>query len=452
MSSRQSRSSEQTHTNEEHHLHTHSALKKSKGNDLDTQQVNDPNYKPRGWVARSEFWTWNCFTVNMGTGAVAILVGGVQFPFNGQREIGTVFFMIDLVVFLINIIGVASRAIFHWANFKDSFFDHSDGTYIPCILLAVATLFVGIMDYGVPYCGFWLTRAMYVVYWVYVGCSLAIALILECTLRGHQRKLDTITPADCLLFFPLMLSGTIGSALATKLPLHEAGHIIIISYWLQGMGMMLSILKCSVWMARNMLRVNPAPSSLPGYLIAVGPPGFTAFAFLNLGNLAVDAFPASNILTSSNGGQIFQVVSVWYSLILLGLGLYILLSTLTIWIFGQALDRQVEWSMGWWSFTFPLTGFFMAMAQLGAQLPSKTFKVIQVVGCLAVAVAWLINFTMTLYSIFISRTLGMPKLPKKDDEDEGYEKDDRAAQPGPTQWGIRQSDGKAAWASTSIDA
>lgn len=40
----------------------------------------------------------------MGTGAVAILVGGVQFPFNGQREIGTVFFMIDLVVFLINII------------------------------------------------------------------------------------------------------------------------------------------------------------------------------------------------------------------------------------------------------------------------------------------------------------------------------------------------------------
>ncbi|OXC58360.1 hypothetical protein C358_06228 [Cryptococcus neoformans MW-RSA852] len=248
-----------------------------------------------------------------------------------------------------------------------------------------------------------------------------------------------------------MLSGTIGGALATKLPLHEAGHIIIISYWLQGMGMMLSILKCSVWMARNMLRVNPAPSSLPGYLIAVGPPGFTAFAFLNLGNLAVDAFPASNILTSSNGGQIFQVVSVWYSLILLGPGLYILLSTLTIWIFGQALDRQVEWSMGWWSFTFPLTGFFMAMAQLGAQLPSKTFKVIQVVGCLAVAVAWLINFTMTLYSIFISRTLGMPKLPKKD-EDEGYEKDDRAAQPGPTQWGIRQSDGKAAWASTSIDA
>lgn len=44
------------------------------------------------------------------------------------------------------------------------------------------------------------------------------------------------------------------------------------------------------------------------------------------------------------------------------------------------------------------------------------------------------------------------QITQKDDEDEGYEKDDRAAQPGPTQWGIRQSDGKAAWASTSIDA
>lgn len=47
------------------------------------------------------------------------------------------------------------------------------------------------------------------------------------------------------------------------------------------------------------------------------PTVFRSLAFLNLGNLAVDAFPASNILTSSNGGQIFQVVSVWYSLILL---------------------------------------------------------------------------------------------------------------------------------------
>lgn len=252
-----------------------------------------------------------------------------------------------------------------------------------------------------------------------------------------------------------MLSGTIGSALANKLPLQEAGYVIIISYWLQGMGMMLSLLKCSVWMARNMLRVNPPPSSLPGYLIAVGPPGFTAFAFLNLGNLAVDAFPASNILASSNGGQIFQVVSVWYSFTLLGLALYILFSTLTIWVFGQALDRKVEWSMGWWSFTFPLTGFFMATAQLGAQLPSETFKVIQVVGCLAVTVAWFINFYMTLYSIFISRSLGMPTLSKKDEDEEGYEKYDRraaAAWPGQTQWGIRQSNGRAAWASTTIDA
>lgn len=80
-----------------------------------------------------------------------------------------------------------------------------------------------------------------------------------------------------------MLSGTIGSALANKLPLQEAGYVIIISYWLQGMGMMLSLLKCSVWMARNMLRVNPPPSSLPGYLIAVGPPGFTAFGEFSFG-------------------------------------------------------------------------------------------------------------------------------------------------------------------------
>lgn len=50
----------------------------------------------------------------------------------------------------------------------------------------------------------------------------------------------------------------------------------------------------------------------------------------------------------------------------------------------------------------------------------------------------------------------MPTLSKKDEDEEGYEKYDRAAaaaaRPGQTQWGIRQSNGRAAWASTTIDA
>lgn len=95
-------------------------------------------------------------------------------------------------------------------------------------------------------------------------------------------------------------------------------------------------------MHRNMTLPNPSTNSLPGYLMAVrrchlsarpspcmrteptcscstsqvGPPGFTAFAFLNLGKTAVDAFPASNILGGAEAGRIFLAVSVWFSVML----------------------------------------------------------------------------------------------------------------------------------------
>lgn len=96
--------------------------------------------------------------------------------------------------------------------------------------LAFATLFVGAMNYGVPYCGFWLTRAMMVLWVIYIAWGLLVALLLEWTIRGRNRHLSTITPADCLPVFPLMLAGTLGGALAKELPGGQAGYVIILSY------------------------------------------------------------------------------------------------------------------------------------------------------------------------------------------------------------------------------
>ncbi|WVR05515.1 hypothetical protein IAU60_002533 [Kwoniella sp. DSM 27419] len=388
---------------------------RKKGADTHTTERAKDAEPPRGWVERSQFWTWNCYTVNMGTGGVYILINGISFSFRGQHAIGSVVFIINLVLFLFNTAGMLTRLIAHPHSFYNSLFDHEDGTYLPCFGLAIATLFVGIIDFGVPYAGFWLVRTMEVVFFIYMAMSLVIALTLEITLRGRYRSLESITPADNLLFFPLMLSGTIGGALAGVMPDAQAGYIIIISYWFQGLGFMLSLLKLAVWQARAMLLPNPAPASVPGLLIAVGPPGFTAFAFLNAGQRAVEAFPAASILqTGGNGGQTFQIINVWFSLLLMGLATYFAFSVLTVWLFGQIVDRQVKWSMSWWSFTFPLTGYFMAFGQLGTQLPSDTLKVIQVFGTCWVTLAWLINLPMTVYHVFFARTVGMPK-PADDD-------------------------------------
>ncbi len=116
-----------------------------------------------------------------------------------------------------------------------------------------------------------------------------------------------------------MLAGTLGSGLVTHLPLHEQGYVIIFSYMAQSMGMFISLLKLSVWMARNMSYPNPGTVSLPGYLMAVGPPGFTAFAYLNLGQAAVEAFPASGLFGgAADAGTAFLYISTFFALVFWG--------------------------------------------------------------------------------------------------------------------------------------
>lgn len=70
-------------------------------------------------------------------------------------------------------------------------------------------------------------------------------------------------------------------------------------------------------MCRNQTQPNPSTNLLPSYLMAVGPPGFTAFAFLNLGQAAVEAFPSNNtILGGAEAGRVFLYVSVWWAFML----------------------------------------------------------------------------------------------------------------------------------------
>ncbi|KAK4701932.1 hypothetical protein P7C70_g4294, partial [Phenoliferia sp. Uapishka_3] len=270
------------------------------------------------WIARTEFWNFNMFTANMGTGAVEILVGGCAFDFHGKRAIGTIWFMFDFVLFFINIAGTVTRAWCHPKAFKKALYSHEYGLFLPCINLAFATIFVGVVDYGLPYCGEWLTRAWEVVWFIYIAAALAVFMFMETSVRGQLRSISTMTPADALPLFPLMLAGTLGSALAgaDKMPAHEAAYIIILSYCCQGMGFWLALLRLSIWTQRHLTFPNPPTNTFPGYLMAVGPMGFTAFAFINLGFTAQTAFPAANIMGGAEAGRVFFYVSVWFALTL----------------------------------------------------------------------------------------------------------------------------------------
>lgn len=105
-------------------------------------------------------------------------------------------------------------------------------------------------------------------------------------------------------------------------------------------------------MCRSILLPTPPPESIFQFLMAVGPPGYTALAYMYLARTARYAFPAAGLL-DEEAARIFQVISIWYSLPLFGLALYLWVTPLVLYTIGIIKIRKFQWTMAFWSLTFP---------------------------------------------------------------------------------------------------
>lgn len=288
-------------------------------------------------------------TVNLGTGAVSLLLGNT-FEWSGQRALGTVFFLLNLVVFIINVGLQCARAWLHPRAFRASVSNPAEALFMPTAVLAFATIFVDMTVYATPYVGFWLTKTLLVVWFCYGFTALAVAGVLQWALYDQQRDLITVTPAECLPVLPFMLTGTLGSALALQLPDYEASYCIIISYMIQGGYYLIALQKLTVWMHRNIRLGHPSDKRIvPIFLMAVGPPGFTAYAFLTLGERAVTVFASQGILPllGPDVGRLVLGGSVVLSLAFFGQCTWYIAATLIMWVKPMLVTRRVEWGMAW---------------------------------------------------------------------------------------------------------
>jgi hypothetical protein len=83
---------------------------------------------------------------------------------------------------------MSARAYFHPAAFRNSFSHPVEALFFPTCLLAIATLYVGMLAYAVPYVGFWLVRTLLVVWFVYIAASIGCSALLQWTLCVRARS------------------------------------------------------------------------------------------------------------------------------------------------------------------------------------------------------------------------------------------------------------------------
>jgi len=130
--------------------------------------------------------------------------------------------------------------------------------------------------------------------------------------------------------------------------------------------------------------------------VAVGPPGFTGLALINLGANARVILPLHN-LVSATAGEVWYAASVMVALMLFGLAIFLVLfAALPYW---SKVNKSLDDVLSYWALTFPNVGWISTLGTLGNVLGIPFFSEIQVFFVILMVVIWciLIVFTITAF-------------------------------------------------------
>lgn len=125
---------------------------------------------------RLSHFTWAWFEVTMSTGAIATLLGQQPFMFNGLRTIGKMFFILDLVLFLLFCTLISIRFIMKPSALKRSLHHPHESFFFGTFWVSIALILYSIQVYGVQSTGPWLVKALEVCFWLYAGCALLVVI------------------------------------------------------------------------------------------------------------------------------------------------------------------------------------------------------------------------------------------------------------------------------------
>ncbi|KAI9731823.1 MAG: hypothetical protein M1818_007688 [Claussenomyces sp. TS43310] len=320
-----------------------------------------------GFKERMHHFTWTWFTLTMSTGGLALLLSATPHRFNGLNTIGTVFFILNLVFFVILVAGISARFYMFPGTFTRSIYHPTESLLFPTPFLTIAVIIGGIQKYGVPHSGPWLLQTERVLFWIYCAISFAVAISQYYILfTGRNHTVQNMTPSWILPVFPVMLAGTIGGMIAGSQPAEKAMPIIVAGVTFQGLGMMVSSLMYSLYLGRLMSDGLPEPDLRPGMFIAVGPPAFTGLALIGLSK----AVPAnySYFETFPAARETVQTIATFTAVFLWSLSFWLFAISLMSCLFAI---RAMKFHLTWWSFVFPNVGFTIATIDIGEQLQSE---------------------------------------------------------------------------------
>ncbi|KAL2355346.1 voltage-dependent anion channel-domain-containing protein [Cryomyces antarcticus] len=242
--------------------------------------------------------------MTMATGGTAnVLYRDVDLPLNlrfpGLYTIGCLFFILNIVPFIFNVLMISTRFYLYPSTFKVSILHPTERLFVPAAVISYGTILLNITQYGleVGKTKYWLHETRYIMYWIY--CALAvlsscgICLVLWPT---QTFTISQMTPVWIFPAYPFLIVGPHAGQIASAISGTRALDMIIGG-------------------------VLPKKSIRPGMFISVGPSGSTVSGIITMGRnlprVIADDF--------TGNGQLADQVSNWIGIWLWGLALWFFL-------------------------------------------------------------------------------------------------------------------------------
>jgi C4-dicarboxylate transporter/malic acid transport protein len=363
-------------------------MAKGKGKDIENglqkehDEKHDHGVDPSTvtWRERLKHFTFAWYACTMSTGGVAFVMSVVPNRFEAMTAIGTGMFIFNLFLFTIITATMITRFVMHPGTLTHSLTNPHEGFFFATFWLSLATMITNTTAYGIPNSGPWLIVALRIAFWVYTVCATILAIVYYHVLFTVKKLVITnVLPGWVLPIFPAMLVGTLASAITKTQPIEHALPMLVAGLSFQGLGMMVAVMMYGLYFGSLLTSGLPIDMSRPAMFIAVGPPSFTALAFIGM---------AQDVVAT----RIFETYIVFPGIInqnlipdalqLLALLSSIFLWTLAFWFFAIATIAAIEaiqrndFHLNWYAYVFPNVGFTIATIKIGERLGSNAIQLV----------------------------------------------------------------------------
>lgn len=338
-------------------------------------------------------FTPNWFTVNMGTGVVALLLSASPIMTASCEELARILWLVNIVLFILFFVLYSLRWLFYFHEAKQIFQHSSMAFFFGAIPMGLATIINGLVKFMPQH----LALAEFL--W---GVDVVLAVIVAVGVPMlmfvyQQHQLNTMTAIWLLPIVTAEVVASSGGVLLAHLPASQAAmNLLFGCYVLWGMSVLPAFAVLTILLLRLALHRLPEAQMAMSVCLALGPIGTGALALLLLGQQAPRILAACHLVEL---GHLMHYAGIWISFILLGFGLWWFAIALFT-IYKHSDSKGLSFNLGWWGLTFPLGVFDLAILNLAQQIQSQALLYIGFgfAGC--IVLLWAMVMVKTIQGVY----------------------------------------------------